>query len=182
MKTLIQTQDDRTKRWITLLEVLLLFTFLEVHLCHFWEWSPLLFNHKDVFHLLMPVLIAMILIFSLIKIPLNLTSIGLRTPQWKKGWPSMIIFTIVSLFILLFWRKILGEASINLPTLRFLYRRTPEIIGQQLLLQGFVLNRLLLTSRKKSNAIWFSSLLFTLLHIPNPILTTSCAAASLFWT
>jgi membrane protease YdiL (CAAX protease family) len=99
------------------------------------------------------------------------SGLGLRA-LWRCSWAVVLSLAVAAAFIAI---------SARLGTLHFdshLTARHPPLVGylmwsviQQLILQCFIMARLLRLLRKPWQAIVMASLLFSAAHLPNPLLT-----------
>ncbi len=169
------------------LAVAVVFALLVATLWRVGEWLPIAANAASALDATLAVLVASIVLFAWWRAGAAGNALGLAPSQWRSGWRSIALFTIVGGAALAAIGAALGSASIPLERIGWLIDYLPGIAAQQLLMQGFFAPRVemfaiaLPLQHPRVATISVTSALFVALHAPNPALMAGVGIAGAFW-
>ncbi len=139
------------------------------------------------------ILAAAVVVFSFLRLGETREELGLvpmgSGSRWRGGWGSVAVFTAISLGGLVLARCVWGpdaSGSAGAARLSWVAAYVPGLIGQQLALQCFLNNRAYYAAagpepRRRARAVIAGSIVFVLLHAPNPALMAGVTWTGWFW-
>ncbi len=134
------------------------------------------------------VLVVAVVAISFLRVRDSVAQLGLSPRQWAGGWASLGLFTVAGLGAIALAAGLLEAAQVRQPGTDWILAYLPAALAQQFLLQAFLNNRLyafghsLRPQLRLRLAVAGSTLVFILLHAPNPALMAFVAVSGLFWT
>ncbi len=179
---------DARRNLITALEVLAVLALMLIIVWRGWHVFDVSSTWRAVAPWVIYIALGGVLIGSFLRVRDTPASLGLAPKQWGRGWPAMAAFIAVSLAAIGMLAWAVGNPSWRGDRWWWMLSYTHGLVGQQLVLQCFLNNRLWLAgagrpqARRMRLAILGSSAAFVILHAPNPVLMGAAAWTGLFWT
>lgn len=173
--------------WLAGFEVL---TAAALVLCITWKvWDPIPHGPwRTAASVSLYVLVVAVVATSFLRVRDSVAQLGVSPRRWGQGWASIGLFTAAALGAIALAALLLEAAQVRHPGTDWMLAYVPAALAQQVLLQGFLNNRLYAFGhrmRPQSRlrlAVGGSTLVFILLHAPNPALMAFVAVSGLFWT
>lgn len=134
---------------------------------------------------IVPLAIALVFVVgSFVRLRETPDELGLAPSGWKRGWRILLGFTVLSSAPLIAFGLTRGRPQVDWS---WVLQYAPGLLLQQLALQCFFNNRTYYAargseSRRRGVAVTASSLLFVIMHAPNPALMVGVTWVAPFWT
>lgn len=138
----------------------------------------LIYREPELIHWRLPVMLAsLIYVFLVMKITkLSLKNVGFAKTNFLPATKDLILFTLIGIASLLIGRlfdssiwytkAIMDEVSRDSVLVAIIIYAAISAPLQELIFRGFYLSRLELVLRNKTYLIWYSAIVFAVIHIP----------------
>lgn len=183
----MSTPAERRDRWLCAIEVAAVTLLLAGQVWLVWAWLPIGATAQRVVRIGLLVLLVAILLASYARVRDSRLDFGLSRACLKSGWGPVALFTLGGLIALAGTMALLPTAERGQLNFSWLLTYSHGMLGQQLGLQYVLNNRVhralggLREPTRVVVTVAICTVVFTLLHAPNPGLMLAVIPASAFW-
>lgn len=167
------------------MEVLAAPVLLLAHNYHWWKAIPgLSATWQPWLRYGVPVVLVAVVLVSFVRMKEDMGFMGIHPRTWSAGWRSIAVFTALGLILIVLLGMRLGEFRFQWGWLR---NYIHLMVIQEITLNVFFNNRLYYLGQGLGEgtrnwlAVVGATLVFALLHTPNPYLTLGVLFTGLFW-
>lgn len=183
----MMTAAQRRDRWLSAVEVTLVTLLLAAQIWLAWTWLPVSESLQRVARVGSIVLLVAVIVASFLRVRDSWRDLGLSLHCMKQGWVSIAVFTAIGLAGLIVADVLIPQEQRGSLNFAWLLTYSHGMLGQQLGLQLVLNNRVhralggMNEPTRTTVTVIICTIVFTLLHAPNPGLMIVVIPASVLW-